>query len=135
MQLWSFSLQSSYWECLFIYLIIISSKFKELINWKNDIFSFGYKFLKMKLFFSFVCMYCFEFMNNSHSFIKVIWFLFHAWEAMDNEIYEQNGSFSYMFTCIDLVGYFVIDLVKMIHHKKCTYVQIIQLLCLCSLYT
>jgi hypothetical protein len=41
-----FFLQSSYRECLFIYFIIISSNFKELTNWKNDILSFGFKIFK-----------------------------------------------------------------------------------------
>jgi len=34
--------------------------------------------------------------------------------------------FSYIYTCVDVVVHFAIDLVTMIYHKKCTCLQTIQ---------
>jgi len=71
-------------------------------------------------------------MDNSHLFEC---FLFHAWEVMDNEIYKQHCFFSYMYTCVDVVMHFAMDLVTMIHHKKYTCLQTIQFLHLCAFHT
>jgi uncharacterized membrane protein YeiH len=59
-------------------------------------------------------------MDNSHSFEEVLKLLFHAQEAIGIEIYKQNGFFSYMHMCVDVIVHFVMGLVTMIHHKKYT---------------
>jgi hypothetical protein len=61
--------------------------------------------------------------------------LFHAWEGMGDEIYKQHDFSSYMYSCVDVVGHFLMNLVTMIHHNKCTYLQIVQLFHFCSLHT
>jgi hypothetical protein len=58
--------------------------------------------------------------------------MFYAWEVIDTEIYEQLCFFSYM--NVDVV-HFAMDLVIMIHYKKYTCLQPIQLFHLCVLYT
>ncbi len=70
-------------------------------------------------------------MDNYHSFQKflgqkVIGFIFHTLEAMGNETYEQHGFSFYMYMCVDVVGNFAMDLVIMMSHKKCTYLQVFQ---------
>jgi hypothetical protein len=49
-------------------------------------------------------------MDNSHLFQVILNFLFHAWEVMDNEIYNEHGFFSYIYACVDVV-HFAMDLV------------------------
>jgi hypothetical protein len=40
--------------------------------------------------------------------------------------------FIYMYTCVDVVVHFVMDLVTMIHHKKYTCLQNVQFFHLCA---
>ncbi len=54
---------------------------------------------------------------------------------MGNEIYKQNGFFSYMYMCVDVVVHFVMGLVIMIHLKKYTCLQIFQFFHLCAYHT
>jgi hypothetical protein len=54
---------------------------------------------------------------------------------MDNEICKQHCFFSYMYTCVDVVVHFAMDLVTMIYHKKCTCLQTIQFFHLCAFHT
>ncbi len=70
-------------------------------------------------------------MDNFHEFQeflnqKVLGFLFHTLEAMGNKTYEQHGFSFYMYMCVDVVGNFAMDLVIMMFHNKCTYLQIVQ---------
>jgi len=39
--------------------------------------------------------------------------------------------FFYIYTCVDVVVHFAIDLVTMIYHKKCTCLQTIQFFFIC----
>jgi hypothetical protein len=48
---------------------------------------------------------------------------------------KQYGFFSYMYMCVDVVVHFVMGLLIMIHHKKYTCLQIVQLLHLCALHS
>ncbi len=54
---------------------------------------------------------------------------------MDNEIYKQHGFYFYMYMCFDIVVYFVMGLVIIIHHEKYTCLQTIQFVHLCALHT
>jgi hypothetical protein len=45
---------------------------------------------------------------------------------MGNKIYKQYEFFSYMNACVDVIRHFVMNLVTLIHHKKCTYLSIVQ---------
>jgi hypothetical protein len=45
---------------------------------------------------------------------------------MDNQIYKQHGSFSYMYMCVNVVN-FVMGLIKLMHHKKYTCLHTIQI--------
>jgi len=40
-------------------------------------------------------------MDNFQLFEKVLNFLFHAYEAINNEIHKQHGLFSYMYMCVN----------------------------------
>ncbi len=60
-------------------------------------------------------------MDKSNSFQKVLGVLFHAQETMGNEIYKSYGFYCCMYTYVDIVGHFAMNLVTMIHHKKYTF--------------
>ncbi len=74
-------------------------------------------------------------MDNSHLFEMVLNFLLCTWEVMDNEIYKQHCFLFNMYTCVDVVVHFAMDLVTMIHHKKYTCLQNVQFFHLCALIT
>ncbi len=73
--------------------------------------------------------------NKCHRFLKVWRFLFQAWEAMGNEIYKQTWFFFLHVCACWCYWTFVMNLVIMVHHKKCTNLWIVQFLPLCSFYT
>jgi hypothetical protein len=53
---------------------------------------------------------------------------------MDNEMYKKHGFF-YMYMCVNVIVHFVMGLVILIHHKKYTYLCIIQLfICVHSIH-
>jgi hypothetical protein len=54
---------------------------------------------------------------------------------MGNEINKQNGFFSYMYMCVDVVVHFVMGLVATIHHKKYTCLHNFQFFRLCAFRT
>jgi hypothetical protein len=51
-----------------------------------------------------------------------------------NKIYKEHEFFSYMNACVDVIGHFVLNLVTLIHDKKCTYLSIVQFFHLCSFH-
>ncbi len=115
-------------------IYVFASRFKEFKYLRNDISSFYFFYLKIKIFCLLVYGSIVVKMDNSHSFEHVLKNLFHAKEAMGNEMYKQHGFFSYIYICVDVV-HFLMHLVTMIYHKKYICLQTILLLHLCALHT
>ncbi len=109
--------------------------FKNLDTQKIIFHHFKKHFLKIEIFCLLVYGSIVVKMDNSHLFEEVLKFLFHAYEAMGNEIYKQHGLFSYMYVCVDIVVHFIIGLVTMIHYKKYTCLQMVQFHHLCAFHT
>jgi hypothetical protein len=80
-------------------IYVISSRFKEFRYSKNDISSFFFLKIKIEIFCLLVFGCIVVKMVNFHLFEKVLKFLFHAMEAMGNEIFK-NMVFFLTCTCV-----------------------------------